>query len=381
MYSLYAFGRMIADSIRMDAYTRALQNSVKPGSVVVDIGTGTGIFALLACQYGARKVYAIDPNDLIVVARKLARQNGFADRIDFIHDLSTKVSLPEQADVIVSDLRGALPLFSSNIPSIIDARQRFLKAGGTLLPQKDTLMVSLVNARKAYQRIVGPWKSRKFKLDMHPAVHSALNNLQGLRFRPSQILVEPVAWAEIDYIHVNTPHAQGTIEFSIKEEQKSSGLGMWFETQVFEQLGYSTGPFTPQTVYGHMFFPFERLLTLAPNDKVIVDLSANLVGKEYIWRWKTAHYNAGGRQAAAQFDQSSFYGAPIIPERLRRNADHWVPTANQDGNIDRAVLELMDGNKSLVEIAQAIQETFPQHFSTLASALERVKDLSEKYSQ
>jgi protein arginine N-methyltransferase 1 len=381
MYSLYAFGRMIADHVRMGAYAGALQRCIKPDSVVVDIGTGTGIFALLACRYGARKVYAIDPNDLIVVARRLARQNGFEDRIEFIHDLSTKVSLPEQADVIVSDLRGALPLYGAHIPSIIDARQRFLKPGGTLLPQKDTLMISLVSAGSTYNRIVGPWKSRKFKLDMKPAISSAVNSLQGVRLRPAQILVEPVAWAEIDYTRANTPHAQRTIEFSIKEGQRSNGLGMWFETQVFDNFSYSSGPFSPQTVYAQMFLPFERPLLLHANDKVVVEIAANLVGKDYVWRWKTAHYRDGVRQAAAQFDQSSFYGAPIIPERLRKKSDHWAPTVNQEGRIDRAIVDMMDGTKSLLEIATVIHGLYPQEFPAEADALERVKDLSERYSQ
>jgi protein arginine N-methyltransferase 1 len=96
MYSTRAFGSMIADTVRMRAYTAALRAAVKPGDVVLDIGTGTGIFALLACQYGASKVYAIEPNDNIQVARKLARENGFQDRIEFIQDLSTKVDLPER---------------------------------------------------------------------------------------------------------------------------------------------------------------------------------------------------------------------------------------------------------------------------------------------
>mgnify|MGYP001184895145 CR=1 FL=1 len=73
---------MIADRVRMDAYVRALRQAVVPGSVVIDIGTGTGIFAMLACQFGARRVYAIEPDDAIQVAREIAAANGFADRID-----------------------------------------------------------------------------------------------------------------------------------------------------------------------------------------------------------------------------------------------------------------------------------------------------------
>ncbi len=86
---------MIGDSVRMDAYAQALRQVVKPNSVVLDIGTGTGIFAMLACKFGARRVYAIEPNDAVQVARETAIINGFAERIEFFQALSTQVTLPE----------------------------------------------------------------------------------------------------------------------------------------------------------------------------------------------------------------------------------------------------------------------------------------------
>src|SRR5688500_17948717 len=102
---------MLADRVRMDAYEAALARVVRPGSVVLDIGTGTGMMALIACRLGARRVYAVDPGDSVHLARAVARSAGFADRIELIQDVSTRVELPERADVVVSDLRGVLPLF------------------------------------------------------------------------------------------------------------------------------------------------------------------------------------------------------------------------------------------------------------------------------
>src|SRR5580765_20177 len=102
MYRVVDYGDMIADAVRMDAFVAALRGAVTPGCVVVDIGTGTGIFALLACSLGARRVYAIERNDTIEVARTIAAANGLSDRIEFRQALSTAVTLPEPADVIVA---------------------------------------------------------------------------------------------------------------------------------------------------------------------------------------------------------------------------------------------------------------------------------------
>ncbi|HEU4769346.1 MAG TPA: 50S ribosomal protein L11 methyltransferase, partial [Pyrinomonadaceae bacterium] len=108
MYSVSGYGKMIADEARMGAYIRAMRQAIKPGAVVVDLGCGPGVFALLAVEMGARRVFAIEPDSVIQVGRDAAREHGLGNRIEFIQDLSTKVSLPERADVIVSDLRGVL---------------------------------------------------------------------------------------------------------------------------------------------------------------------------------------------------------------------------------------------------------------------------------
>src|SRR6202008_4288409 len=132
-YSVAAYGAMIADRVRTGAYARALRAAVFPGAVVVDIGTGTGIFAMLACRFGARRVYAIEPDDAIQVAREIAAANGYADRIEFIQGISTKTGLPERADVIVYDLYGVLPAYQHHVASVADARERMLAQGGKLV--------------------------------------------------------------------------------------------------------------------------------------------------------------------------------------------------------------------------------------------------------
>ena len=162
MYSLHFYGQMIADAQRMDAYAAALRATVKPDSVVMDLGCGPGVFAVLACKLGARRVYAVEPENVIGLAREIAAANGCADRIEFFEKLSTEITLPEPASIIVSDLRGVLPWFEQHIPSIIDARTRLLARGGVLIPRRDILWAALVEAPVQYAELVGPWQENKF---------------------------------------------------------------------------------------------------------------------------------------------------------------------------------------------------------------------------
>lgn len=80
---------MIADSGRVNAYAEAIAAAVRPGDVVADIGCGAGLFSLLACRAGARRVFAIEADECIQAARELARANGLEDVIEFFQSDSS----------------------------------------------------------------------------------------------------------------------------------------------------------------------------------------------------------------------------------------------------------------------------------------------------
>ena len=156
MYSISDYGAMIADRVRTGAFVRALRAAVKPDSTVVDIGTGTGIFALLACAFGARRVYAIEPDDAIQLAREMALANGWADRIHF-HSGSVDRCHPARAsgrDRLRHRRHAAV--VSQSHP--LDRRRaaRFLDPGGVLIPQQDTAWAAIIESPDWYARADGP---------------------------------------------------------------------------------------------------------------------------------------------------------------------------------------------------------------------------------
>ena len=136
--------RMLADNIRVEAYRRAIFQTVRKGDRVVDIGTGTGILAFFALQAGARKVYAIESGPIIEVAKKTARENGFLDRIDFIHQDSIHTEIPERIDVLVTETCGCLGIDEGILDTLSDARKRFLKKDGHIIPADLRLLATPV---------------------------------------------------------------------------------------------------------------------------------------------------------------------------------------------------------------------------------------------
>ncbi len=382
MYSVADYGQMIADRARMEAYTQALRMAVRPGSVVVDLGTGTGIFALLACQFGARRVYAIEPNDAIQVAREIAAANGCADRIEFLQSVSLQATIPEKADVIVSDLHGLLPLAGRHIPAIADARRRFLAPGGKMIPLRDILWAAGVDAPELYADVVGPWEDKRHGLEMEAARRMAANSFCKGRVKPDQVLLPPQRWTTLDYTTIENPDQAGRLSWTVTRPGTVHGIVVWFDAVLAEGVGFSNAPDKPPLIYNRAFFPWQRPVGVSPGDTVCVALQASLVGEDYVWSWETwVRQGTDAGEPKAQFKQSTFFGAPLSPQQLRKRAADFAPALSAEGEIDRFILALMDGQSSQEAIARQVAQRFSDRFARWEDALTRVTELSQRYSR
>ena len=315
MYSLHFYGQMLADAPRMDAYIAALRKAVKPESVVLDLGCGPGVFALLACKLGARRVFAVEPDNVISVAREAAAANGCADRIEFFESLSTEITLPEPATVIISDLRGVLPLFERHIPSIIDARERLLVPNGVLIPQRDVLWAAVVEAPEQYEDLVGPWQ--KFDLDLSAGTRLIKNTWRKTYLQPEQFLVEPVCWTKIDYNRVESPDVDGEVSWQAARSGRAHGVAVWFDSELTDNIRFSNHPGGPKMIYGVGLFPLLEPVEILKGDRIQLRLAADLVQDGYVWRWDTKVIT--GDRLKAEFKQSTFYGAPLSRSQLRKS--------------------------------------------------------------
>jgi type I protein arginine methyltransferase len=378
-YTIHGHGAMISDRVRTDAYAAALAAVIRPESVVLDIGTGTGMFALLACRLGARRVYAIEPGDAIHLAADAARAAGFADRIHFIQGMSTETTLPERADVMVSDLRGVVPLFEHHLPSVIDARARLLTDDAVLIPRRDVIRAAPAEAADEHARIVSPWDEHDRGFDLSGARRSAVNGWIRARLPPGALLAPAETWAALDYRTVADPNVTGTMEWTVARDGTAHGLSLWFDTELAEGIGYTTGPEGPRTIYGTGFLPWPDAVELAAGDRVAVELRARLMGGDYVWAWNTRITPVDGDPT--EFRQSTFLSQPLSAAALRRRAHDHRPVLGEQGRIDRTILEMMDGAATLEEIAREVRRRFPGRFATWEHALSRVGRLSETFAE
>ena len=134
---------LLRDSLRNRAFRRALAARVAPGASVLDIGAGTGLWAIEAARLGASRVVAIEKEPLLVsLIERLAAENGVADRVRVVLGDSRRVTLPGRFDVVVSETVGNLGFDEGILPLVADARARFLRPGGAVIPSAIALLAA-----------------------------------------------------------------------------------------------------------------------------------------------------------------------------------------------------------------------------------------------
>jgi protein arginine N-methyltransferase 1 len=310
MYRLIDYGSMLRDRRRIDAYRRALAASIVPSTVVLELGAGVGTFGILACKLGAARVYAVDSADVIMVAEEIARANGVADRMHFIQARASDVELPERADLIVSDLGGALPLFEEHIPAVIHAREHLLKPGGALVPQRDRLFCAPLSSRELYASILAPWTSVD-DVDFTAAETMALHTPHALPVEPQHLAAEPRCWAELDYATIDSPHVRGAVAWQMTAPHVIHGVALWFESTLHGDVVYSSGPWSSGSVHATMVLPLLEPLEIGAGETFRFTLEATLVAGRYVTTW----------QAGEGARQSSFLAEPRSGESLAARAE------------------------------------------------------------
>jgi hypothetical protein len=382
LYDLPAYGKMMRDRVRTGAYRQALTHAVKSGDVVVDLGAGAGILTLHACRLGAGLVHAIEPNAAIQVAREVVHANGFSQQVTFHHAMSFQVELPEPCDVLVTDLRGVLPLYQQAIPTIIDARRRLLKPGGVLIPQRDTIWGALVEATKTYdEHYQDAWRSANDGFDLETARHRTINSYRKDYIELSQLLSDPVRWLLLDYRVIERTSGCGRVQFEVRRPGTAHGFALWFDSELIDGVRISNCPGQPKLIYGQLFFPFQEPLSVLPNQTITVDLRADPIGGDYIWQWTTHTTRAPSPEKIERlYHQSSFFSNVLGPERLKKMSDQHIPSLNEEGVVHMRALELMNSRRPLGQIAETMAAEFPKRFPSSDDALGFVADLSARLS-
>jgi hypothetical protein len=373
----------LEDRVRVSAFRQAINEAVKPGDVVLDLGCGTGILGLLACEAGAKHVYSIDEGGMAQLARDVAQANHFGDRITVLKGMSTRIVLPEPADVVIADQIGRFGFEAGVLEYFADARRRFLKPSGKTVPSRINLWVALVEHGAQWKRI-DFWGRRPAGFDFEPARAIAENTGYPVRLQPRHLLSDPVDAASLDAL------AQGAQPIAFSETIRVTragtlhGIGGWFSAQLSPSVEMTNSPMAKRRIKRrNVFFPIARPVAVARGDNVKVSFS--ILPQDMIVTWKVEVHSASGRKRGinpvARFTHSTLRGMLISREDLAHTHPESIPVMSPWGKARQTVLQLCDGKRTLKQIEDGVLLCHPDLFPTRAEAAVFAAEVVTRYAQ
>ncbi len=292
---------LIADAKRNDAFRRALASVIKPGeTTVADIGAGTGLLALMAAELGAREVFLYEAAEVAGVAAKVLKANR-ARNCHLMPCHSTEMQDPPKVDVVVSETLGNYPFEEHIIETLNDARRRFLKPKGTLIPRALTQFVAPVVADRVHQELCA-WDGCGFDLAF-PKMMS-LNNIYVRTLVPKELLEggkSAKVWDTIDFAAANRPSRKGTARWRLAAPATIYGFLTWWEAELAAGVTLSTAPGAPRTHWEQLYFPLLEPIAAKAGETVAVELRSrtSLEAGTHV-AWTATQLDAKGRETARQ---------------------------------------------------------------------------------
>lgn len=285
--------RLLADRVRVDAYHQAITRLVRPGDAVLDLGTGSGILALLAARRGARHVYAVDHSPFVTMAERVAAANGI-DNVTFVQANSRDYTPPEPIDVVLHEQMGDDLLGENMVENLLDLRRRVLRPGGRIVPGLFELYVEPIALAPARQ-VPFLWEQRAHGIDfacLQDDPDLAEFQRPGHAFRPlgadrsgSRLLADPVPLLTLDLATLEGPDELPTTFDEVRAvtaDGTVDGFCLWFRAVFDDRVELSTMPFDPPTHWGNRVFRVPRQ-SVAAGEKIAFRLEAPDLTRAATW--------------------------------------------------------------------------------------------------
>jgi SAM-dependent methyltransferase len=311
--------QLVGDRGRVESYRQAIRAVVTPGDVVLDIGTGTGILAFLACQAGAKRVYAVDQDHrAIELARQICAANGLQDRVVFLDGASYDVELPEPADVVIAGNIHNLGLEVGMLSSVADSQKRLLRKNARVIPASIELIAVPVEGPGFYKRF-DMWNDDSAGIDFSPTRKYAINSCYTVPLDGGCFLGEPGVFAHIDFGEAGSVYVSGKASCVATRTGVLHGIGGWFRAKLSADVTMSNDPSILSARWTQVFLPVEHPVLLQAGDVVSTTISTNDGGD---WRWEVEVYTGGqvpggSPERKVRFDHTTFVGVPLLQKQLQ----------------------------------------------------------------
>ncbi|XP_060135011.1 protein arginine N-methyltransferase 8 isoform X4 [Zootoca vivipara] len=262
---------MLKDEVRTLTYRNSMYHNkhVFKDKIVLDVGSGTGILSMFAAKAGAKKVYGIECSSISDYSEKIVKANHLDHIITIFKGKVEEVELPvDKVDIIVSEWMGYSLFYESMLNTVIFARDKWLKPGGLMFPDRAALYVVAIEDRQ-YKDFKIHWWENVYGFDMTCIRDVAMKE-------PLVDIVDPKQ--EVDIYTVKTEDLVFTSAFCLQIQRNDyvHALVTYFNiefTKCHKKIGFSTGPDAPYTHWKQTVFYLEDYLTVRRGEELYGSIS------------------------------------------------------------------------------------------------------------
>ncbi len=260
------------DHVRNDAYEQALQRAIRPGCRVLEIGTGSGLLAMMAARAGAVVITCEADPAIASAARDVVAANGYSDRVRVVNLHSTALD-PERdmgglADILVSEIVSNDLLSEGVLAAHEDAVARLLKPGGVVIPARGAIRVALATDRRARSPRLG--EASGFDLTAFNRLASP-HEMVRVGMGQVDLVSEPVDLFRFDFASGGPWRAARAEHGFASSGGRVDGIVQWIALEMDEIGRYENRPIEGSaSCWGALFWRFRHPVTTLKGDCVKV---------------------------------------------------------------------------------------------------------------
>jgi len=365
---------MLADRERVETIQRAIAATVRPGDIVVDVGTGTGAFALFAAKAGAARVYAVERGEVAELAQEMMRENGVDDVVRVVRADAGRWVPPEPVDVVIFEDFADVGV-GPEIARLSRHWTKHLAPGGRFVPESVSVHVAAVEHESEHLRGF-PWpNSRAYGLDVTPMRALADNARTNCHILPSHVLSDTrvvVTHRLGEPLDANVDYA---VELRINRRGRLHGLAVFFELDLGSGIRFSNAPAPVPTIWQCAFLHTRDAAPVDASDVVRLEIGHFPWGPEtWHWRWEMDVRSEQGAPRHHERRSSLFSETLSIAGLRAMSLDQPAPLGSELDKL-RECANLIDGERSYREVAALLIERLPEDFDGLDDAATYVRQI------
>jgi predicted RNA methylase len=261
---------MLNDVERNKAFETAIKHVVRPNCTVLDIGTGSGLLAMMAARHGASCVTSCEMMQPIAhIAKKIVAINGFQDRIKIVpkksDNLVVGLDLPNRADVLITETVDCGLIGEGILPIIRHARQVLLTPDATIIPAKAVVKFSLLESSLVHNlNFVSD--ANNFDVSQFNIFSTAGYFPVRLWVWPHRLLSKATTAFEFDFQLDSLKPCQKEISLKVEHSGTLHGVVFWFDLNLGNGVVLSNAVDNKESHWMQAVQCFEKPITVQQGD-------------------------------------------------------------------------------------------------------------------